>query len=147
MTDRNAKQAVENIILPIPSKDELSAYRKQIRRQKSPTVKNGDNWANSKIGEFSVEQIGSELIVKWQSVGGSAQSVDFSKLSEDPAYEGQRLDLGWMIANMSRVEAVRMLHAIPDPNEAMKQSDLYSREENRWRYWALNGNIKSHNKE
>lgn len=44
-----------------------------------------------------------------------------------------------MIASMARVEAVRLLHAIPDRNEAMREADVYGREEARSRYWALHG--------
>ena len=140
MTHHDAIQMVEEIILPLPNKAELNALRKKAKSLKPPTMNDGDSWGNSRVGEFSAKKINNEeLIVTWKTVNGIEKSADFSKLSSDPTYEEQRLELGWMIANMARVEAVRMLHAIPDPNEAMKQSELYGREENRWRYWAVHG--------
>jgi len=141
MTDNDTNRTADQLILPLPNKDELRAYSKKVRRLKLPTVNDGDSWGNSKVGEFSVQKIADEeLIVTWKTLNGIEKSADFSKLGSDPAYEEQRLELGWMIANMARVEAVRMLRTIPDPDEAMQQSELYGREENRWRYWAVRGN-------
>lgn len=46
-----------------------------------------------------------------------------------------------MIANMLRIEAVRVLNAIAGPNEAMAEADFYRREEKRWRKWVFVGTI------
>jgi hypothetical protein len=66
-------------------------------------------------------------------------SAPFFALGEDPSLEAERLELGWMIANMARAEAVRMLQTIPGPHEAMAEANHFHREEERWRCWALWG--------
>ena len=139
MKKNASHQTAEDIMLALPTADELITLRKKARRLKAPRLHDGAHWGNSKVGTYTVTQEGSDLQVTWKAVDGPERTASFESLGQDNELENQRLELGWMIANMLRIEAVRMLHAIPDPNEAMREADRYCREESRWRYWALNG--------
>jgi hypothetical protein len=97
----------------------------------------GSHWGNSLIGTYRSESRGDQVIITWNVIDGSQDSAAFEALTSDPALASKRLELGWMIANMLRVEAYGMLHSIPGPNEAMAESNHYSREESKWRRWAL----------
>ena len=139
MKKHASHQTADDILLALPKADELITLRKKVRRLKAPRLDDGAHWGNSKVGTYTVTKEGNDLQVTWKVVDGPERTASFESLGQDNEFEDQRLELGWMIANMLRIEAVRMLHAIPDPNEAMREADRYGREENRWRYWALNG--------
>ena len=143
MNDDNLYHTADDIILAIPTADELAKLRKKGRRYKSPELFAGAHWTNSKVGAFAVTKGGTGLIVTWKTVDNPERSKAFESLCHDPALEDHRLELGWMMANMARVEAARMLHAIPDPNEAMREADVFGREEARWRYWAVNSSNRN----
>ena len=133
----------EEIILPVPTTVEVSNLRNTTRRMKPPALNAGSHWSNTKVGAYSVYQGPEGLVVTWNALGLPERTAVFDRLSNDPELNDQRLELGWMIANMLRVETIRVLQSIPGPVEAMKEADFYRREEKRWRNWALNG--VSHN--
>ena len=139
MSENASCQTDDDIILAIPKAYDLANLPKKGRRYKSPKLFAGANWANSKVGTFAVTKGDTGLIVTWKTVDNPERSEAFESLCHDPALEDHRLELGWMMANMARIEAVRVLHSIPDPNQAMREADVFGREEARWRYWALNG--------
>lgn len=143
MNDNKSFHTADDIILAIPTADELAKLRKKGRRYKSPKLDAGAHWTNSKVGTFDVTKGDTGLIVTWKTVDNPERSEAFESLCHDPALEDHRLELGWMIANMARFEAARMLHAIPDPNEAMREADVFGREEARWRYWAVNSSNRN----
>ena len=57
---------------------------------------------------------------------GEPKRLPFDALSRDPDLEKQRLEVGWLIANVWMVEGRRIRDAIPGPNEAMRESARYA---------------------
>ena len=110
-----------------------------MKRIKPPQLPAGVDWSNSIIGSFSTLAGPGGVVIEWQTVEGPKRSALFAALGDDPKLEADRLELGWMIANMARLEALRMLEIIPGPNEAMAEANHFYREEDRWRCWALLG--------
>jgi hypothetical protein len=95
---------------------------------------------NPEAGEIEVIAIQNELEMRWKTFknGNIASSgvYKFSQLCTEPEFEERRLDVGWLIADLLDLEAVKMLHAIPGPNEAMKESEFYRKLAFSWRHWA-----------
>ena len=68
MSNNKSFQTVEDIIIALPSADELANLRKKGRRYKSPKLNAGAHWGNSKVGTFAVSQGDVGLIVTWKTV-------------------------------------------------------------------------------
>jgi hypothetical protein len=145
MTDGSAYQTAEQIILALPTEAELPKLRAKVKRFKSPELPVGGHWENSKVGIYKTEQSPDGVLVTWRIVGGVERTDLWERLCTHPMPATQRLELGWMIANMLGIEAVRALSSIPGPNEAMEEANFYWREENRWRKWALVGSLPTAN--
>ena len=143
MTDASAYQTAEQIILALPTETELPKLRAKVKRFKPPELPAGGHWENSKVGSYKTEQSLDGVLVTWSMVGGVERTEFWERLCEDPTVATERLELGWMIANMLGIEAVRALRSIPGPNEAMEEANFYWREEKRWRKWALVGSPPS----
>lgn len=140
MVDQSSLRAERDLVLALPTAADLTELRAKVKRAKAPKLLVGADWSNSIVGRISTTSGDDGTIVEWQMVGGPKRSLPFAALSEDPALETERLELGWMIANMARLEGARMLRMIPGPREAMAEaSRYYYREEERWRCWALWG--------
>jgi len=139
MTDGSDCQTAEQIILALPADAELTKLRAKVKRFKSPKLTADGQWENSKVGICKTEQSSEGVSVTWSIVGGVEKTELWKRLCTDPMLATQRLELGWMIANMLGIEAVRALRSIPGPNEAMEEANFYWREEKRWRKWALVG--------
>lgn len=132
-----------DFVQALPSAEQLPELRAMTKRLKPPKLPAGAQWSNSKVGGYSTKAGADGVIVTWRPVDGQERTAPFDALGCDPLYEAERLELGWMVANMLGVEAARMLQCIPGPNEAMSEANKYYREEDRWRAWALWGSIHS----
>lgn len=130
-------QTAEQIILPLPSASELPELRKEFGRIKLPKLAPGSHWGNTKIGEYTVAGTKKAVTVTWKTIDGPERTENFEELCTKAELANLRLELGWMIANMLRVEAVRALQTIPGPKEAQEHWSFYKREEQRWRRWAV----------
>ena len=53
-----------------------------------------------------------------------------------PDLAAQRLEVGWLIANLRMIEGRHVRDAIPGPNGAMRESSRYFEAEDRWRHWS-----------
>ena len=137
MTEKSeCGQTAEQIILPLPNASELSELRKEYGQIKLAIPTAGSRWGNTKIGEYTVAGTKKAVTVTWKTIDGPERTENFEELSIKAELSGSRLELGWMIANMLRVEAVRVLQAIPGPKEAQDHWNFYKKEEQRWRKWA-----------
>ena len=139
MADQSLSRTTADAVLPLPPAEQLPQLRATVKRAKAPNLPAGACWDNTIVGSFSTTSGPDGVMVEWQMAGGWKRSASFRALSEDPSLEAERLELGWMIANMARVEAERMLQTIPGPHEAMAEANHFYREEERWRCWALWG--------
>lgn len=129
----------EGNVIPLPSAAQLPELRAKAKRLKPPQLSAGSSWSNSIVGSFSTSSSSDGVVVTWQTIDGPKRSALFATLGDNHSLEVERLELGWMIANMARLEALRMLEIIPGPNEAMAEANHFYREEERWRCWALLG--------
>lgn len=139
MPDDPKCQSPEQVVLPPPTAQTLPELRATAKRAKPPSLPTGAHWSNSKIGSYRTKGSTEGIVVTWRTADGPERTEPFKDLSTNDSLETLRLELGWMIANMLRVEPVRMLREIPGPKEAMAEANFYHREEARWRYWALFG--------
>lgn len=141
MTEGSGWLSAEDIVLALPIDTELLKLRAKVKRFKPPEVSADGHWENSKVGVFTTAQSPEGVLVSWNPVGGLKRAALWKELCTESSLAAERLELGWIIANMLRIEAVRVLNAIAGPNEAMAEADFYRREEKRWRKWALVGII------
>jgi hypothetical protein len=74
--------------------------------------------------------------LEWQMHGGAWKRFEFDDLSRNPNLAAERLEVGWLIANIFLFEGRRVRESIPGPNEAMRESARFFEEEGRWRHWA-----------
>lgn len=139
MTNKTRAQPATGTILPLPTKAELPRLRATIKRMKPATIPAGAHWENTLVGSYSTTQSPDGVMIHWKAKDGSERSALIEALSLDPSCETMRLELGWMIANMLRLEAAHALLSIPGPKEAMAEANFYHREEARWRCWAVLG--------
>jgi hypothetical protein len=121
---------------PLPREEALKVLRKKARKRKIPNIKVGSSGRLSGIGEFKIVGNGGVVCLEWQMAGGEPKRFAFDALSRDPDLAEQRLEVGWLIANVWMVEGRRIRDAIPGPNEAMRESARYFDAEERWRHWA-----------
>jgi hypothetical protein len=143
MVRSKSRLTAGEIIQALPSAGQLPELRAITKRLKPPKLPDGAQWSNSKVGGYATKAGADGVVVAWRTVDGPERTAPFDALGCDPLYEAERLELGWMIANMLRIEAIRMLQCIPGPNEAMAEANRYYREEDRWRSWAIWGSIHS----
>jgi len=135
----------EEIILPLPGEEELIRLRKEHIKRKLPTLDPNQHADNTKIGWFKTTDTPTGMIVEWQMINCDEHSEKFHKLESIPQLAHLRLEFGWLMANLWKVEGLRLLWAIPDPNVGMKESSRYFTEEARWRGWAVSVPFKREN--
>lgn len=133
-----------NELPPIPCISQLNSLRKGLRKQKIPIVASLTEGGHKEIGAFSIEHLDSDSRVTWNAIGKSTKTFNFSELCFDIEREFDRLEFGWMIANMARLD---MLHGIQDarkiPHPIYEQREVsrvmgyFEKMENRWRHWSL----------
>ena len=128
----------------LPTIDELALLRRGLRKQKSPDPRWMTTGGHPEIGQFVFEHSGGITQVTWNIVGAPSKQAAFSELCTHPNRELDRLELGWMIANMAeldRIHGIDDAKSIPDPNYCMREmsriSNYFSKIEKRWRHWAI----------
>lgn len=130
----------------MPDREELKAMRKGLRKQKLPDVASMTYGEHSRIGKFVFEHQTDNVLVTWNLTEGAGQSkqMTFAELCFTPEHEQDRLELGWMIANMARLDMEHELEEarnIPDPNYCMREMSrimgYFGKIEKRWRHWAI----------
>ena len=120
----------------LPGEEALKVMRKKARKRKIPNIKVGSSGCLPGVGEFRIVENGGVVCLEWQMADGAPKRFAFDALSRDPDLAEQRLEVGWLTANVWMVEGRRIRDAIPGPNEAMRESARYFDAEERWRYWA-----------
>lgn len=132
-----SRDADNSTILALPDKEEIIVLRKKHLKRKLPSLAPNQHADNNKIGWFRTENLDTGLSIDWQTLNGHERSALFHELESQMNLASLRLELGWLIANLWRVEGFRLLWSIPDPNMGMKESSRYFAEEARWRAWAV----------
>lgn len=132
-----ACDADNKIILALPDIEELVILRKKYLKRKMPSLATNQHADNTKLGWFKTASSEAGLTIDWQTLNGQEHCEIFHELENQLNLAPLRLELGWLIANLWRVEGFRLLWSIPDPNIGMKESSRYFTEEARWRAWAV----------
>ena len=119
-----------------PSSTELTIIRKKLRKRKKPIAQAGMQGSLANGSQFEFLDVDGELMAKWQILKSEEKLVSFSDLSNLESLELDRLDLGWLIADVIENYAQQMLHSIPGPNEAMQEFSFYKKIADNWRHWS-----------
>ena len=124
-----------------PTPAELPGLRKGLKKRALPKAFDG-LWASQPgIGGFVFEQDGDDLRAEW--VAGASEKEQprkkemFLELCHSPDKEQERLELGWLIADLFTHHAQEVLHSIPGPNEAMREASPFWKMADNWKHWAL----------
>ena len=123
-------------MLNIPTKDDLPALRKGMRKRKPPNVQTGMRGSFDSLGAFSVSKVADAFLIEWHINGGTPKASSFKDLCADPSVELDRLELGWLIAAMFDFEAQRIMDSIGHPMEALKAASEPRQAADDWRHWA-----------
>ena len=133
----------------IPDLGELKLIRKGLRKRSVPDVSLlPTEFDYGTAGKFQKITINDELSFNWKTPNDKAKMCLFSNLCFDAAYELDRLELGWMIANFAKIDGLTYLNKLrPISYEDYHQNQfnkLYAKQtkhfqkiENDWRHWAI----------
>ena len=107
------------------------------KKRKPPTLHDGLHGFDGRGRFLRVRQIGGEFWIDWDLLeGGGTRSRRFLDLCRLADLAAERHELGTLAADILDGLAKEALHAIPDPNAAMAESNAYRRLESSWRHWA-----------
>jgi hypothetical protein len=130
-------------LLPtIPSRDELTEHRTIVGKMKIPKFQANDNGGHAELGRFGVDLDG-DFYFEWNLAGKDENRYGFSDLCERPDLEMQRLELGWLIGNIYRLNKLHDLErlGVPGDEASLKEharlSDWYDKREMMWYRWAV----------
>ena len=124
-----------------PTPSELVGLRKGLKKRAVPKAFDS-LWASQPgIGGFVFEQDGADLRAEWV-VGVSEKeqprkNAMFHELCNAPDRELERLELGWLIADLFAFHAQEVLNSIGGPNEAMREAAPFWKMADNWKHWAL----------
>jgi len=120
-----------------PAAAELAGLRKSLRRRKPPAFDDGFYGSNARLGEFRIEGPAPALRLHWRLADGREGSALVTDLNLNPALEADRLAVGWLVANMFRLDGIHSCEGIGDPQESLRVMGWFAEREDRWRHWAL----------
>lgn len=128
----------------MPSPEKLKMMRKGLRKQKLPDAASMTHGGHDKIGQFVFEHQTDKVMVRWNLAEGASKQATFAELCFSPEREQDRLELGWMIANMAQLDMEHELEDarnIPHPEYCMREMSrimgYFGKIEKRWRHWAI----------
>ncbi len=107
------------------------------KKRKPPKIHDGLHACDGHGRFLRVRQVEGEFWIDWDLLeGGGTRSQRFLDLCRLADLEPERQELGTLAADILDGLAKEALHAIPDPNAAMAESNAYRRLESSWRHWA-----------
>jgi hypothetical protein len=124
-----------------PTQLELEELRKGLRKRKLPQISAVMFGQLIGLGSFKVIGDDKELLsIEWQvtATGGRNEKriYRFSDLSFSPDLEKERYELGMLMSKIFLEHGREIRNSIPGPNEAMKESNPYFVEADKWEHWA-----------
>ena len=119
-----------------PSPEELNVKRKGLRKMKLPFFTTSEYGSHPQIGSYKV-YLDEEVYFEWQVVGKETKRASFNELCNRSDLEFDRLDLGWLIADLYSLQRDIEIQNISGPNETMSVISWYAKREDPWRRWAL----------
>jgi hypothetical protein len=110
--------------------------RRKARRRKVPQLQVDAHGRLPGVGEFKIIDVSGTVHLEWQMQDGAWKRFSFDELSRNPGLASERLEVGWLVANLWLLQGRRVRDSIPGPNEAMRESARFFDAEDRWRHWA-----------
>jgi len=120
---------------PKPRVEDLDALRKGLRKRKPPTLEL-EHGEHKRLGKFRIMRTEGEILIEW-SIDRASRCVSLKDLNLKPEHEPDRLEIGWLIANMYKLDCIHNCDGIADLREIMKMTQWYGRHEDAYRHWAL----------
>lgn len=120
-----------------PEGGDLPALRKGLRRRKLPLIKSGMGGRCGFLGSFLITQKADGFYCEWQKKGGREKSASFMDLCTKPELELDRLELGWLMAELYALDAEQMMSHVGHPLEAFRVASAPLKAEEDWRHWAI----------
>ncbi|NOU14059.1 MAG: hypothetical protein HOO92_08880 [Methylococcaceae bacterium] len=133
---------IENL-KPCPTPEELQLLRKGLRKQKIPEMLVDWHGGHPELGEFTIISKNAETFVEWNAKTSNKKHFGLDDLCNDPNLELERLEFGWLIANLAELDKLHEFEDIniPDPAYEMEEKarvwNFYEKIEKRWRHWAI----------
>ncbi|MBP0447316.1 hypothetical protein J8J14_21325 [Roseomonas sp. SSH11] len=121
---------------PLPKTEDLEAVRRKARKRKVPQLQVDAYGRLPGVGDFKIIDVSGTAHLEWQMQDGACKRFSFDELSRNPGLAGERLEVGWLVANLWLLQGRRVRDSIPGPNEAMRESARFFDAEDRWRHWA-----------
>ena len=122
------------------SNNELEELRKGLRKRKLPKISEQMFGEAPGIGSFYVIETDYVLSIEWQLEGSSntlgKKMYTFENLSLSPDLEQERYELGMLMSTIFSEHGREIRNSIPGPHEAMKESNPYFVEADKWEHWA-----------
>jgi hypothetical protein len=109
---------------------------KTLKAKELPEVYHDTSGAWDGIGSFQFGKFGDELMVEWQLCNRGKKSALFSELCRSVDKEGDRRELGQLIADVISKVADREMKVIPGYNDAVRYTAPLRKSESEWRHWA-----------
>ena len=124
-----------------PNIADLPVLRKGLRKRLVPRVSRGFRGSEPGVGEFVFYQQDADFRAEW--LVGASERIQpwrvalFTELCIAPAMELERLELGWLIADIAALQGRKVANSIERPSEAMRQAAPYWKNADEWRHWAI----------
>jgi hypothetical protein len=127
--------------MQLPTADKLKSLREALGKQTPPRIHDRMWCSEPGIGGMQVTAVDADFRVKWVSFEGSVRSelreALWSELCFDPRLEMQRLEIGYVVAEILEVQGQRVMDSIGHPIDSLRESEPYREDARRWRNWAV----------
>jgi len=134
----------------LPTDLEIKLIRKGLRKKMVPDISLLPNeFGYEEVGQFSKELINGSIVFQWMTNSyESPKSRSYQDLCMNEDSEKDRLELGWMIADFARIDAMSHLSQMRPISYADHHQNLFNRQyakqkrhfekiENEWRHWSI----------
>ena len=119
-----------------PTLDQVRIRRSTLRVKQLPKCYPDTSGAWEGVGRFQFGGTAEDLTVTWQVENGERKSARFLDLCRRAECEGDRLELGWLIADVIAQQKWQEMASIPSPTDAMSYVRPLELRESSWRHWA-----------
>lgn len=124
-----------------PTAEELTGLRKGLRKRLIPRVFDGMWSSQPGIGGVIFHRDGKTYRVEWV-VGASEKDQPRKKAMFDdlcirPEMELERLEIGYLLAELCEDHAAKVIESIGGPIEAMGEAAPIFKTADDWRHWGL----------
>ena len=128
----------------LPYSEELPSLRKGLRKQKLPEIYTGWHGRHDQIGEFNILEAELGFEIEWTLLNNDKKQFKFNELCIDPERELDRLEFGWMVANLAALDKIHESEAVNmggnpvhEIQERARVWNFYEKIEKKWRHWAI----------